>query len=83
MKKCLAEDGILDLICTINTFDNLKVVIPVYMDYFVHNNLHKIIDGNYTIIGNIVKDSDDNINLFRNTGFSCSNIMYSMTCLEQ
>ncbi|SLL31571.1 DUF6414 family protein [Bacillus dakarensis] len=73
MKKGLVENGILDLICTINTSENLKAVIPVYMDYFVHNNLNEIIDGNYTVIGKVVKvvnDSDDNINLFRNTGFN-------------
>jgi hypothetical protein len=72
MKKSLTENQITDLICTIDTIENMKAVIPVYFDYFVHNNMNEIIDGNYTVIGKVIKvvnDSDDNINLFRNTGF--------------
>ncbi|WP_066195557.1 DUF6414 family protein [Gracilibacillus timonensis] len=72
MRKGLVENGIIDLICTINDTEKLKAVIPVYLDYFAHNNMNEIIDGNYSVIGKVVKvvkDSDDDINLFRNTGF--------------
>jgi len=72
MRKGLVENGIVDLICTINETEKLKAVIPVYIDYFVRNNMNEIIDGNYTVIGKvvkIVKDPEDDINLFRNTGF--------------
>ncbi|MDX8045391.1 hypothetical protein SH601_05255 [Gracilibacillus sp. S3-1-1] len=72
MRNNLVYNGILDIICTINETEKLKAVIPVYMDYFVRNNMNEIIDGNYTVIGKVVKvvrSPEDNINLFRNTGF--------------
>lgn len=72
MKNSLTENQMTDLICTINPTENLRAVLPVYLEYFVHNNMNEIIDGNYTVIGKVVKvvkDSEDNINLFRNTGF--------------
>ena len=82
MKKSLTENHTSDLICTINEKDNLKTVIPVYLEYFVHNNMSEIIDGNYSVVGKvikIVKDQEDNINLFRNTGFK----LFKQEALEE
>lgn len=72
MKQSLTDNQMIDLICNINTQENLKAVVPIYLDYLVHNNMNEIIDGYYTVVGKVVKvvkDSNDNINLFRNTGF--------------
>mgnify|MGYP001148423569 CR=1 FL=1 len=72
IKKSLTENQIMDLICTINSSENFKAVIPVYLNYFFHNNMSEIIDGNFTVVGKVVKvvnNSEENINLFRNTGF--------------
>lgn len=72
IKNSLTKNENIDLICSINSEENLKAVIPVYLDYFERSNMNEIIDGNYTVIGKVVKvvkDSNDKINLFRNTGF--------------
>lgn len=73
MKNALKDDEIIDLICAINNEDRLKAVIPVYMNYFYNRNMSELIDGNFTVVGKVVKivtsDDMDDINLFRNTGF--------------
>ena len=72
MRASLMENNNFDLICSINELDDLKAVLPVYLNFFIHKNTNEIIDGNYTVFGKVVKvvtsDSDD-INLFRNTAF--------------
>lgn len=71
MKDGLMSNGMLDLICTLE--DGTKAVMPVYSNYFFNNNMNEIIDGEFTILGKIVKkvvgDNDDNISLLRNTSF--------------
>jgi hypothetical protein len=81
MKNSLTENQIMDLICTINEEENLKAVLPVYLNFFVHNNMNEIIDGNYTILGKVVKvvnEEEQNINLFRNTAFK----LFKQTALD-
>ena len=81
MKSSLVESENLDLICNIDENQNLKAVVPVYLNYFIHKNTNEIIDGHYTIFGKVVKvvdNEDDNINLFRNTAFK----MFKQKALE-
>jgi hypothetical protein len=72
IRGSLTQNEIVDLICTIKENENLKAVLPVYLDYFFSNNMDELIDGYFTVVGKVVKvinKEDDNINLFRNTGF--------------
>lgn len=72
IKNSLTQNDFVDLICTINQKENLKAVLPVYLDYFFNNNMNELIDGNFTVVGKVVKvvnEEESNINLFRNTGF--------------
>jgi hypothetical protein len=34
--------------------ENLKTVILVYLNFFVHNNMNEIIEGNYIILEKVV-----------------------------
>jgi len=72
IKSSLTQNNFVDLICTINEKKKLKAVLPVYSDYFFNNNMNELIDGNFTVVGKVVKvvnNEESNINLFRNTGF--------------
>lgn len=73
MKESLTQHNMIDLISTINTSSEVvRAVLPVYIDFFFNRNMNEIIDGNYTVVGKMVKvvlDENDSINLFRNTGF--------------
>lgn len=72
IKDSLTQNQFVDIICTINNTENLKAVLPVYLDYFFNNNMNELIDGNFTVVGKVIKivnDHESNINLFRNTGF--------------
>lgn len=72
MRTSLMENDNFDLICSINELDDLKAVLPVYLNFFIHKNTNEIIDGNYTVFGKVVKvvtSESDDINLFRNTAF--------------
>lgn len=72
MRASLMENNNFDLICSINELDDLKAVLPVYLNFFIHKNTNEIIDGNYTVFGKVVKvvtSESDDINLFRNTAF--------------
>lgn len=70
----LKNGNMMDLICTMKGNVNLKAVLPVYIDYFVNNNMNEIIDGEYRVLGKITKvisaQSAQSINLLRNTSFS-------------
>lgn len=70
--KALTVDNTFDIICNVD--NNLTSVINVYEDYFFNNNLNEIIDGEYTVIGKVVKislsENNDSINLLRNTGLN-------------
>lgn len=72
MRNSLIENDNMDFICTINDMENLKAVLPVYLNYFIHKNTNEVIDGDYTVFGKVVKvvnAGEDEINLFRNTAF--------------
>lgn len=72
IKSSLTQNEFVDLICTIDENENLKAVLPVYSDYFFNNNMNELIDGNFTVVGKVIKvvnEEESNINLFRNTGF--------------
>lgn len=73
MKESLTQHNMIDLISTINTSSEVvRAVLPVYIDFFFNRNMNEIIDGNYTVVGKMVKvvlNENDSINLFRNTGF--------------
>lgn len=82
MKNSLIENENMDLICTINDNEDLKGVLPVYLNYFIHKNTNEIIDGNYTVFGKVVKivtEEGDEINLFRNTAFK----LFQQTALDR
>nr|WP_093315075.1 hypothetical protein [Tindallia californiensis] len=70
--NALTVDDTFDIICNIDR--NLTSVINVYQDYFFNKNMNEIIDGEYTVIGKVVKISlsnkKDSINLLRNTGLN-------------
>jgi len=70
--NALTIDNTFDIICNID--DNLISVVNVYKDYFFNKNMNEIIDGEYTVIGKVVKISlaerGDSINLLRNTGLN-------------
>ena len=74
LSDSLKNGNMIDLICTMNGNINLKAVLPVYIDYFVNNNMNEIIDGEYRILGKVTKvinaESSESINLLRNTSFS-------------
>ncbi|MCY8565639.1 DUF6414 family protein [Bacillus sonorensis] len=71
MKSSLIQNETIDLICSIDK--DLKAVAPIYMDFFYNRNMNEVIDGEYTVLGKVVKvvndESSSGINLFRNTGF--------------
>src|SRR5699024_9695532 len=72
IKNSLTQNEFVDLICTIDESEKLKAVLPVYLNYLFNRNMNEIIDGNFTVVGKVVKvvnDEENNINLFRNTGF--------------
>jgi len=70
----LQSGNIVDLICKIKSDESdITAVLPVYNDYFFNRNMNEITDGQYRVIGKITKvtiDSQDSINLLRNTSFS-------------
>lgn len=72
IKSSLTQNEFIDLICTINSDQELKAVLPVYLDFFFNKNMNELIDGNFTVVGKVIKvvnEENDHINLFRNTGF--------------
>jgi hypothetical protein len=61
-----------DLICE-NNDSKIKVILPVYYDYFFNKNMNEIIDGKFNILGKVIKintESENYINLLRNTSFN-------------
>ncbi|KYD24777.1 hypothetical protein DER53_11470 [Parageobacillus toebii NBRC 107807] len=73
VRESLTQHDMIDLISTIkNSHETIKAVLPVYINFFFNRSMNEIIDGNYTVVGKVAKvvlDQNDNINLFRNTGF--------------
>ena len=73
LSQGLQVGGKLDLICTLEEDNEIKkVVIPVDLEFFGKNGVAEAADGQYRIIGKVVKfvDGNDSINLLRNTSFS-------------
>lgn len=73
LSQGLQSGGKIDLICTLEEDNEIKkVVIPVDLEYFGKNGIAEVAEGQYKIIGKVVKfvDKDDSINLLRNTSFS-------------
>ena len=64
-----------DVICKINNNDFTKAVVQVSNGFFTNKNTNEIIDGDFTILGKVVKlaHGDDPINLLRNTNLSFLN----------
>lgn len=64
-----------DILCKIHNNDSEKAVIQVSNGFFTNKNTNEIIDGNFTVLGKIVKvaSDDDPINLLRNTNLSFLN----------
>ncbi|WCN36478.1 DUF6414 family protein [Aneurinibacillus uraniidurans] len=84
MKESLLGQGeMMDLVCLISDESHIQAVIPVYMDYFFNRNMNELIDGQYTVFGKVVsiipKNSDEAINLLRNTSFK----LFNQNTLEQ
>lgn len=83
MRESLTQHDMIDLISTIKTsHETIKAVLPVYIDFFFNRSMNEIIDGNYTVVGKVVKvvlDQTDSINLFRNTGFK----LFKQNALEE
>lgn len=67
--KSLQADGKQDIICE---SDNLSIVLLTDENYFLRNNMSEITDGNYKILGKVVKTciEEGEISLLRNTAFS-------------
>jgi len=74
MKDSLVQDEMLDLICSLATSNDLKAVLPVYLNYFFNRNMSDLIDGEYTVVGKVIRivsaDTEETINLLRNTSFN-------------
>lgn len=67
--KGLQADGKKDIICEAN---GMSVVLPTDENYFLNNNMSEVTDGNYKILGKVIRIciDDGEINLLRNTVFS-------------
>lgn len=65
----LQADGKKDIVCEAN---NLSVILPTDENYFLSSNMSEITDGNYKILGKVVKlcKEEGEISLLRNTVFS-------------
>ena len=67
--KGLQADGKKDIICEAN---GMSVVLPTDENYFLNNNMNEVTDGNYKILGKVIRIciDDGEISLLRNTVFS-------------
>lgn len=67
--KGLQADGKKDIICEAN---GMSVVLPTDENYFLNNNMSEVTDGNYKILGKVIRIciDDGEISLLRNTVFS-------------
>ncbi len=83
----LEANGSIDLIGDLNLFNQdtqnkLQVVISCKIENFINNNYNDILDGEYRILGKIVRliprESDETINLLRKTSMSkLNNALFS------
>lgn len=67
--KGLQADGKKDIICEA---DKINIILPTNENYFLNNNMSEVTDGNYKILGKVIKVcmDDGEISLLRNTVFS-------------
>lgn len=67
--KGLQADGKKDIICEA---DKINIILPTDENYFLNNNMSEVTDGNYKILGKVIKVCMDygEISLLRNTVFS-------------
>ena len=67
--KGLQADGKKDIICEA---DGMSIVLPTDENYFLNNNMSEVTDGNYKILGKVIRIcmDDGEISLLRNTVFS-------------
>lgn len=67
--KGLQADGKKDIICEA---DKINIILPTDENYFLNNNMSEVTDGNYRILGKVIKVcmDDGEISLLRNTVFS-------------
>ncbi len=65
----LQADGKKDIICETT---GMKVILPTDENYFLNKNMSEITDGNYKVLGKVVKICKEagEISLLRNTVFS-------------
>jgi len=84
MTNSLKTGGMIDVLCVVNNNDEeFCAVLQTYIDFYNNRNMNEIIDGEYTILGKVVKivnDTNDSINLLRNTSLSMAkeNLMNQM-----
>lgn len=74
MKKFLSmltQDGSLDLVAEIVSKPEIKAIIPVQLEYFSNESPADIIDGQFVVIGKIIRyvtgETDESISLLRGT----------------
>ncbi len=67
--KGLQADGKKDIICEA---ERMSIVLPTDENYFLNNNMSEVTDGNYKILGKVIRIciDDGEISLLRNTVFS-------------
>lgn len=67
----LKQTGSLDLISESVSASNMKAVVPVQLDYFSNESPADIIDGQFVVLGKVVRyipeESQESINLLRGT----------------
>lgn len=74
LRDSLIKDDMFDIICEIDASERFRAILPVNINYFFNKNMSDIIDGEFTIVGKVVRivtdEDDEPINLLRNSSFS-------------
>jgi hypothetical protein len=82
----LKSGNIIDIICKIN-YTDIETVLQTNVDYFNNRSMNELIDGNFNIIGKVIKvtkkSSDNKINLLRNTNLNVINTSLMETFSSQ
>lgn len=69
--------NIIDIICNVQSENDITMVLQTDIDFFNNKNMNEIIDGEYHVLGKVIKiikdDNMDEINLLRNTSLSSVN----------
>jgi len=83
MLAALTQSKSLELIADMLDISGVKVVLSTKLSYFSDQNALEIIDGDFHVLGKIIRvvplDSEDSINLLRKTSFG----MFKRQILEQ